>query len=310
MYKIQKTLPNKGNKFYNTDSNGGYSWCIQGSPTIDGLNVLCNCVGWACGRFNEIYSIETGYKGMKYPQLCCNAEDFIRKAKQIGLQVQKEPTNGGIMVWEGKGDLKGHVALVENDIIHGKKVFTSESGYKNFDMRNYTRTNDNGNWGVNNYYTYLGCIVNPCNPKPEVDPEPTPTPGDYPFDGIVKKGTIFYKENGTRYPNPALKNRYVVVQGEQDTNKDMYKIFCEDLNPKIVYVHKNDVIRQQSEYPFNAIVKVDSKLYNKDGTKYKNNASANRHVIVRGEYNGRYEIYGETFTPHVVYCDKSSIIKI
>lgn len=307
MYKIQKTLPNKGNKFYNTDSNGGYSWCIQGSPTIDGLNVLCNCVGWACGRFNEIYSIETGYKGMKYPQLCCNAEDFIRKAKQIGLQVQKEPTNGGIMVWEGKGDLKGHVALVENDIIHGKKVFTSESGYKNFDMRNYTRTNDNGNWGVNNYYTYLGCIVNPCNPKPEVDPQPTPTPGDYPFDGIVKKGAIFYNENGDMYPNPAIKDRYVVVQGEK---KDMYKIFCQDLHPQIVYVHKDDVIRQQSDYPFNAIVKKGSPLYNKEGYKYQNGASANRHVIVRGEYNGRYEIYGETFAPHVVYCDKSSIIKI
>lgn len=303
MYKIQKTLPNKGNKFYNNGKNGGYSWCITGSPTVDGLNVLCNCVGWACGRFNEIYSIETGYQGMKYPQLCCNAEDFYRKAQQIGLQVQYEPVDGGIMVWEGKGDLAGHVALCEHKIDYNT-VFTSESGYNHYDMMNYTRTNDNGNWGVNSYYKYLGCIINPSNPKPEVEPEPTPT--GYPFDGIVKKGSPLYNEQGQRYQNGASANREVVVQGELNGR---YKVFGNTFNPHIVYVDKENVIRKESQYPFNAILKKGSPLYNKDGYRYQNGASTNRNVIVRGEYNDKYEIYGETFRPHVVYCDKDSIIK-
>ena len=54
MFKIRKTKPEAGNKFYNTTSNGGYSRCIKGNPTDAGCNVLANCVGYACGRFNEI----------------------------------------------------------------------------------------------------------------------------------------------------------------------------------------------------------------------------------------------------------------
>ena len=62
-----------------------------------------------------------------------------------------------------------------------------------------------------------------------------------------------------------------------------------------------------SPYPFNATIKKGSQLYDKNGKKY-NKTNADRAVTVQGEYNGRYQIYGETFNPHVVYCDKSSII--
>ena len=165
MYIPQKALPNKGNKFYNTTSNGGYSQCIQGKPVVSGLNVLCNCVGWACGRFNEIYSTETGYKGMKYPQLNCNAENFIERAKSIGLKYQQQPVAGGIMVWEGKGSLVGHVAVVEQELSNDS-VLTSESGYNHFSFANYTRNKGNGNWGLSDSFKYLGCIINPSNPIP------------------------------------------------------------------------------------------------------------------------------------------------
>ena len=236
MYKIQKTLPNKGNKFYNNGNNGGYSWCINGKPTIDGLNVLCNCVGWSCARFNEIYSIETGYQGMKYPQLNCNAENFYGRAKDIGLEVRQEPTNGGIMIWEGKGSLAGHVAVVEKINSDGT-VFTSESGYNNYDFRNYTRSNNNGNWNLDTrYFKYLGCIVNPCNPQPEDEPQPTPS--DYPFEGIVRKGSPLYNEAGYKYPNNASCDRDVTVQGEVNGR---YKVYGSTFNPHIVYVNKNDV---------------------------------------------------------------------
>lgn len=303
MYKIQKTLPNKGNKFYNTTSNGGYSWCIQGYPTQDGLNVLDNCVGWACGRFNEIYSIETGYEGMKYPQLNCNAENFYGRAKEIGLEISKEPVNGGIMIWEGKGSLAGHVAVVEKINSDGT-VFTSESGYNHFAFENYTRNNDNGRWGLTSNYTYLGCIINPSNPTPEVDPEPTPS--DYPFEGIVRKGSPLYNESGYKYPNNASCDRDVTVQGEVNGR---YKVYGSTFNPHIVYVNKNDVTKKGTGYPFPAIVKKGSPLYDKNGNRYPNGASADRKVTVQGEYNGRYEVYGDTFNPHVVYCDKNSIMR-
>lgn len=160
-FAIRTKLPEKGNKFYNTTSVGGYSHCIKGKPTQDGLNVLDNCVGWACSRFNEVYSELTGYVGMKYYQLNCNAEDFIKRGKSIGLEVSTEPVLGGIMVWEGKGSLAGHVAFVEQ-IKSATQVFTSESGYNHFAFANKTRNKGNGNWGTSDSYKFIGCLINPA----------------------------------------------------------------------------------------------------------------------------------------------------
>ena len=160
MFTVRRSLPESGNKFYNTVSNGGYSKCIVGKPTISGLNVLCNCVGWASSRFNEVYSLETGYKGAKYPTLNCNAENFIKRGKELGLRTSVIPTVGGIMVWEGKGNLAGHVAFVEQ-VISKTQILTSESGYNHFAFANFTRNKGNGNWGLSSNYKYLGCLINP-----------------------------------------------------------------------------------------------------------------------------------------------------
>lgn len=163
----QTKLPKKNNKFYNTTSVGGYSHCIKGKPTQSGLNVLDNCVGWACGRFNEIYSQLSGYDGMKYYQLNCNAEDFIARGKKIGLKVSNDVVLGGIMVWQGIDTKKvkraGHVAVVEKKY-SSTKVMTSESGYNHFAFANYTRNKgSNGNWGLDpTKYKYLGCLINPA----------------------------------------------------------------------------------------------------------------------------------------------------
>lgn len=154
MFTMRTSLPEKGNKFYNTKNSGGYSYCIVGKPTCDGLNVLANCVGYACGRFNEII----GY--MEYPYLNCNAEDFIVRGKSLGLKVSDKPTLGGIMVWEGKGSLAGHVAVVEK-IIDENTVYTSESGYESAYFWNSTRKRGSGNWGAGSSYKYIGCLINP-----------------------------------------------------------------------------------------------------------------------------------------------------
>lgn len=173
---MRTSKPKAGNKFYITKSKGGYSTCIQGSPTDAGCNVLANCVGYACGRFNEIIG------SMKYPSLNCNAENFIERAKNTyGLQVVPYPTLGGIMVWQkgatlGGGDGAGHVAIVER-IDSKNQIYTSESGYGSSAFWNSVRKNDNGRWGLGSGYTFRGCIVNPAiGDVHYVDPTPTPTP--------------------------------------------------------------------------------------------------------------------------------------
>ena len=81
MFQIRNSRPGAGNKCYITRGKGGWSWCIQGSPTDSACDVLANCVGYACGRFNEIYNEIKGTSGMKYYALNCNAENFIERAK-------------------------------------------------------------------------------------------------------------------------------------------------------------------------------------------------------------------------------------
>lgn len=169
---IRTTKPTSGNKFFITKSKGGYSTCIQGSPTDSQCNVLSNCVGYACGRFNEIIG------AMKYPSLNCNAENFIERAKNTyGLEISSVPTLGGIMVCQ-KGTLSGndgagHVAVVEK-IIDSNTIYTSESGYGGSAFWNSTRRNTNGRWGLGSAYTFRGCIVNPAIGK-VVAPTPTPS---------------------------------------------------------------------------------------------------------------------------------------
>ena len=130
-------------------------------------------------------------------------------------------------------------------------------------------------------------------------------PSPYPFNGIVKKGSNLYTENGTRYKNPASKDRQVQVLGEKNNR---YKVYGDTFNPHVVYVNKGDVI-PNTGYPFDGIVKKGSPLYNEYGSKYKNGASADREVKVEGEVNGRYKVYGSTFNPHIVYVDKGNVIK-
>lgn len=157
--QMRTTKPENGNKFYNTVSNGGWSHCIVGKPTDKGCNVLANCVGYACGRFNEIIG------SMKYPYLNCNAENFIERARQYDLEISDKPVLGGIMVWKKGATLSGndgagHVAIVEK-IIDNNTIYTSESGYGSSAFWNSTRSNSNGRWGMVSSYSFRGCIINP-----------------------------------------------------------------------------------------------------------------------------------------------------
>lgn len=173
MTMIRKTKPEKGNKYFNTVGNGGYSTCVKGSPTQSGLDVLCNCVGYANGAFNE-----TVGKGKEVYPLNCNAENFIERAIKYGLTISQEPTLGGIMVWQKGATLSGsdgagHVAYV-SELVDKDTILTSESGWKSSAFWTSKRKRGTGNWGQSSAYKYRGCIVNPAiKETPSVVPEQT-----------------------------------------------------------------------------------------------------------------------------------------
>lgn len=165
-FQIRTNAPTAWSNLYNNSNNGGISWCINGRPTNPISNVLANCVGYACARFNEIYNELTGFNGIKYPQFCCDAENFWIVAQQLGLKRGQKPQAGAIMCWEGIGDLPGHVCVVEY-VNNSQQVYTSESGYDSPFFWNATRyKGTDGNWGAGYGYRFLGFIYNPaCSGK-------------------------------------------------------------------------------------------------------------------------------------------------
>ena len=170
------TKTDKFIKYYNTKKNGGVSLCIQGEPVDKDCDVLCNCVGWVCGRFNSIYSEIKGTKTMKFPKMYCNAENFVDHAKEWGLKIGSTPKLGSIMVWQNN---YGHVAIVEK-IISDTEIMTSESQYGYFAFKNMTRKKGkDGNWGMTSpKYKFAGFIYNPAvvdEPKTTTKPTSTPT---------------------------------------------------------------------------------------------------------------------------------------
>lgn len=153
--------PEKGNKYYITKANGGWSDACQGSPRDGNCDVLSNCVGYAYGRFNEI----GGWGDCRYLRPV-NAENFIQYAG--GLEVGQEPRLGACMVWKkgatlSNSDGAGHVAIVEK-VVSKTCVLSSESGW-GCAAPFWTKTRNkgaDGNWGAWTGYTFLGFIYNPA----------------------------------------------------------------------------------------------------------------------------------------------------
>lgn len=205
---IRTTRPTAGNKYFIRKVNGGYSTCIQGKPTDSQCNVLANCVGYACGAFNE--ELDLGYE--KY-HLNCNAENFIERAIASGLSIVSKPVVGSILCWEGLGSLAGHVAIVI-EVINDNCIKTAESGYGS--PRPFLiikRYNNNGRWGLNANYKPRGFIINPnypYNPTPKPQPTPKPTPGSSDKfnigDKVVINGALYTSSNAAS-PAGSISNK-------------------------------------------------------------------------------------------------------
>lgn len=217
--KIRTTKPEKGNKYFIREKDGGYSSCIKGNPTDKDCNVLANCVGYAVGAFNE----QLG-KGKEVYNLSCNAENFIEKAIKLGLSVVKEPVVGGIMVWQKGATLKkedgcGHVAICTK-IIDKNTVKTAESAYKGKAFYTSTRSNKNGRWGSGSAYKYRGCIVCPTEVKVEPKTSTTFKVGDkvVPINLVNYNGAKLKQYDKYYYIKEINNDRVVLVAKRNNKN--------------------------------------------------------------------------------------------
>lgn len=258
---IRTTRPTAGNKYFITRSNGGYSTCIQGKPTDSQCNVLANCVGYACGAYNE--ELGLGYE--KY-HLNCNAENFIERAIASGLSVLSKPVVGSILCWEGVGSLAGHVAIVI-EVINDNCIRTAESGYGS--SRPFwitTRYNNNGRWGLNANYKPRGFIINPNYPyNPTPKPEPTPTPAPTPSDKfnigdkVVINGALYTSSNAAS-PSGSISNKVTNITRKNPGSAHPY-----NTTGDLGWMNESD-IRMYTE-PTPAPAQVDKTLHVGDKVK-------------------------------------------
>lgn len=217
--KKRLTTPSN-NKYYIRQVTGGLNGAVAGSPTIRGANVLCNCVGFANGRFNEILN-DPELKGIALPfkyQLVCNAENFIESAKRQGLKISSTPVEGGIMVWQkgstlGGGDGAGHVAVVE-EVYKDGTILTSESGWASWAFKTVRRSNRNGRWDQGAAYKFRGCIINPGIKDPKVVPVPPLV-----VDGIGGENTVRAMQRFLGTPQDG------VISGQRKDLKKYYPAF-------------------------------------------------------------------------------------
>ncbi len=253
--QIRTKKPEKKNSFYNTKANGGESLCIVGSPTDKDCNVLSNCVGYACGRFNEIIG------SMKYPQLNCNAENFIERAQSLGLTIEETPSVGAIICWQkgglGSGDGAGHVEVVER-VDSASQIFTSASNYAGTAFYNSTRKNTDGNWGIWAGYKFRGFIKNPAitDDKP-LDPPDKPGKEDLlPVGSVVNfKGGRVYATSESTSPavsRPASKCTITVVGKKKALHP--YHLISEDGRGVWGWVDAADVATQTVVQLYNVTV--------------------------------------------------------
>ena len=152
--------PEKGNPYYIYEKDGGVN-PARGNPMRRDkyLTSLPNCVA-IVGWFNEI-----GQKGEVYFKKAWYPYAIINAAKREGLEVTKEPTKGGIMVWIGGKTNEGHICGV-GEVYDEENILTVESEYYGHDWKLYNRKRDDGNWRrgcpwMDRSYIYQGCIKNP-----------------------------------------------------------------------------------------------------------------------------------------------------
>lgn len=297
---IRKTRPTSGNKYFITKGAGGYSTCIVGKPTDSQCNVLANCVGYACGAFNE--ELNLGYE--KY-HLNCNAENFIERAIASGLSVIKKPCVGSIICWEGKGSLAGHVAIVI-EVINDNCIKTAESGYGSSNpFWITTRYNNNGRWGLNENYKLRGFIVNPNYPyNPPTPPTPTPSGKFNIGDEVILNGPIYVSSNATT-PANTIKNKKTKITRKNQGSAHPYNTtgdlgWCDESSlTKVQPTPKPETFKVGDKVvPLTLVDYSGTRLIQYDPYYYITEISGNR-AVLSANRNDKYYVWAALNTNNI-----------
>ena len=296
---IRTTRPTSGNKYFITKRSGGYSTCIKGKPTDKQCDVLSNCVGYACGAFNE--ELALGYE--KY-HLNCNAENFIERAIASGLSVVSKPVVGSIICWEGIGSLAGHVAIVI-EVIDSNTIRTAESGYGSSNpFWITTRKNNNGRWGLNSNYKLRGFIVNPNYPYNPEPPKPTPT---YKFkigDKVIINGKLYGDADGGK-PGKTVKNKVTnitrIAEGKPypyNTTGDLGWMSENSISPYTDHIPSTDFKVGDKVVPITLVDYNGRRLIQYDPYYYITEISGNR-AVLSANRNGKYYVWAALNTNNI-----------
>lgn len=224
VFKPRLTAPTSSNKYYIHYSDGGYNYCIE----ISNGSVLPNCVGYACGRFNEIIG------SMTYRHLSCNAEDMIERAESFypDLEIGQTPKLGAMIVWS-KGEVKtskdgaGHVAIVEK-INDDGSIEVSNSDYSG---RTFYIRSVGSDYEIGGTYKFRGFIYNPATEGMAQGESST----DFPITYTIQKGDTL-ASIANQYYGSYDKEYYTYIA---DTNNIS--------NPSVISVGQVIVIQEYRE---------------------------------------------------------------
>ena len=302
---IRKTRPTSGNKYFITKGSGGYSTCIKGKPTDKQCNVLSNCVGYACGAFNE--ELGLGYE--KY-HLNCNAEKFIERAIASGLSVISKPVVGSIICWQKGNTLSGsdgagHVAIVI-EVIDSNTIRTAESGYGSSNpFWITTRYSNNGRWGMNSNYPLRGFIENP-NYRHDKPVPPTPTPsGKFNIgDEVILNGPIYVSSNATT-PANTIKNKKTKITRKNQGSAHPYNTtgdlgWCDESSlTKVQPTPKPETFKVGDKVvPLTLVDYNGTRLIQYDPYYYITEISGNR-AVLSANRNGKYYVWAALNTNNI-----------
>ena len=172
---ISTNIVYKNNPYYNTTAAGGKSRCAVGNPKRTGANVLCNCVGFAWGAYNETWNkFDSSHTDFIFEngngnQILDNIIKNDTMLKPFILKPSQRPPKGGLIMWGGKrhsfrdsdndGDKEwvvknvNHVAFIV-DVKSNDEIVIAQAGYNTpgwsvdrgeyFECNKYTTTRNHG----------------------------------------------------------------------------------------------------------------------------------------------------------------------